>query len=130
MKKETIEFIESLFEFYQQSSSGREEENKKALNDAWDDIVRMKEGRSIVIECEGGIVQDVHGLPEGWIYDIADWDECENDGDQNNAERFTKMINDAKAQNGRSEIDEIEGIHGCIYDHEHGDGSKCEYHSV
>lgn len=99
MKKETIEFIESLFEFYQQSSSGREEENEKALNAAWDDIEHMKNPRTIVIECEGGIVQDVHGLPEGWIYDIADWDETENDGDANTAGRFSKMIADAKAQN-------------------------------
>jgi hypothetical protein len=57
------------------------------------------EKRNIVIECEGGIVQDVHGLPEGWTYEIADWDETENDGDKNIAGHFSKIIAEAKAQN-------------------------------
>lgn len=42
MKKETIEFIEGLFEAYKQSSSGQEPENAEALNKAWDDLETCK----------------------------------------------------------------------------------------
>ena len=28
----------------------------------------------IIIEIEGGVVQDVHGLPKGWVYEIKDHD--------------------------------------------------------
>lgn len=42
MTPETIAFIESLFEFYMQSSSGKEPENAAALKSAWDEIERIK----------------------------------------------------------------------------------------
>jgi len=29
---------------------------------------------TIIIEVEGGCVQDVHGLPEGWAYELDDRD--------------------------------------------------------
>jgi len=38
MKKETKQFIESLFEFYMHSPSGQEPENRAALDAAWDDL--------------------------------------------------------------------------------------------
>lgn len=42
MTKDTAAFIESLFEFYQQSSSGKEPENAEALRLAWDELEKMK----------------------------------------------------------------------------------------
>ncbi len=54
MKPETLQFIESLFKFYEQSSSGNEPENAKALNDAWDDLeaykIRQDKDRKTVAE--------------------------------------------------------------------------------
>ena len=32
--------------------------------------------------------------------------------------------------NSKGERQEGESEYGCIYDHDHGDGSKCEYHSL
>ncbi len=51
--------------------------------------------RTIVVEVTGGVVTDVHGLPEGWQWDVADWDEKGDYFDEANA----KLIEDAKAQN-------------------------------
>lgn len=33
--------------------------------------------RTLCVEVSGGVVQDVHGLPEGWSYELADWDELD-----------------------------------------------------
>lgn len=58
--------------------------------------------RTIVIECRGGLVQDVHGLPDGWDYDIADWDELDSvDGNDRGTSGATvkEMIAVAKKQN-------------------------------
>jgi hypothetical protein len=32
------------------------------------------ENKVIIIECSGGVVVDVKGLPEGWSYEILDHD--------------------------------------------------------
>lgn len=34
----------------------------------------------ITIEVHGGVVQDVHGLPDGWSYRVCDWDICSDCG--------------------------------------------------
>jgi len=30
--------------------------------------------KTITVEVEGGVVQDVHGLPDGWDYEVVDYD--------------------------------------------------------
>jgi len=37
--------------------------------------------RCVLIEVKGGLVQEVYGLPEGWTYDIRDYDVCSECGD-------------------------------------------------
>lgn len=74
----SYEFLVALFEEYAQSSDGREEENETALNKAWDEIIRLRKPRTLCVEASGGLVQDVHGLPDGWDYSIADWDRMED----------------------------------------------------
>lgn len=51
---------------------------------------------NIVIEVTGGVVTDVHGLPEGYTFEIADWDDVEC-GDVEE-ETVTKMIESAKQE--------------------------------
>lgn len=36
---------------------------------------------TIRIEVEGGLVQEVKGLPDGWDYEVADFDVCPDCGD-------------------------------------------------
>ena len=50
--------------------------------------------RTIAIEVSGGCVTDVHGLPDGWSYDIADWDEQGDYFEEQNE----RIIREAKAQ--------------------------------
>lgn len=49
------------------------EQVQKAIQDR----VYPSTGRCITIEVTGGVVTDVHGLPEGYTYLIADWDDVE-----------------------------------------------------
>ncbi len=51
--------------------------------------------RVLVAEVEGGILQDIHGLPEGWTYEVADYDD-DTDTDAEVAEKDA-MIARAKA---------------------------------
>ena len=39
------------------------------------------EKKTIVIEVKGGLVIDVRNLPDGWNYDLIDWDVCSECGD-------------------------------------------------
>lgn len=53
MKPDTLAFIETLFEWYGQTSAGREPENAKALEEAWDDMTvyrHQKDKERIIIE--------------------------------------------------------------------------------
>lgn len=57
--------------------------------------------RVIVVEVEQGIVTDVHGLPEGWTYDVVDWDVfdvCETDLDGLTLDDYQAIIDKAAAQ--------------------------------
>lgn len=53
--------------------------------------------RTIIVETSGGVVNDVHGLPQGWDWKVADWDEAQ--GNETIAEQVNLAIEDAKAQN-------------------------------
>lgn len=94
MKPETIEFLQSLFDHYAESSSGKESENRAALEAAAADVNSLV-GRTIVPEISGGVLVNVHGLPHGWTYDVADWDEKGDYFEEANR----KLIEDANAQN-------------------------------
>ncbi len=35
----------------------------------------MNKDKTIVIEIQGGVLIDVRNLPEGWDYELIDWDD-------------------------------------------------------
>lgn len=80
LSKKTIEHLLSLVEFYADTSSGKEEDNAKANSEAWDELLTFQDTndkpRTLCVETSGGVVQDVHGMPEGWDYEVADWDDA------------------------------------------------------
>lgn len=56
--------------------------------------------RTIVVEISGGVVVDVHGLPDNFVYWIADWDDVVAGGVK--AEVLDKMIADALSIDNQS----------------------------
>ena len=52
---------------------------------------------TIVIEVEGGCVQDVHGLTRDWDYVVADWDQVEIGESDFTEDELDEMISKAKA---------------------------------
>lgn len=62
----------------------KKEVGKQALIDKIDTLTKEKpeidqetkeeSDKTIIIECSGGLVDDVKGLPEGYTYDIHDYD--------------------------------------------------------
>lgn len=82
----------------------RDNAKEGEMLEVFDVAVKALAPRNLVIECSGGIVQDVHGLPTGWTYEIADWDEQEDiqniiDGkDDVINDKLEAMIRKAKEQ--------------------------------
>ena len=50
-------------------------DSAQAIPDALDDDQHL-----ITIDVEGGVVHDVEGLPDGWSYQVRDYDECSDCG--------------------------------------------------
>lgn len=97
MTPKIAEFIDALFEDYAESSDGKIVENARLLNQAVKEINALTKPRTICVEIEGGLCQDVHGLPIGWDYEIADRDDQDmTDGQR---EGIEKMIKKAMALN-------------------------------
>lgn len=71
------------------------------VNELWDIvdgaagiIKHLSKPRTLCIEVQGGVVVDVYGLPVGWTYDLADWDNVEEGG--LSEREVTNMIRRAK----------------------------------
>ncbi len=74
MTKQTADFIEALFEGYQESSSGKEEENAQALKSAWDELEQIKKGAVSLIENPETIVPcklDCIAMPNGEVISLG-----------------------------------------------------------
>lgn len=71
---------------------------RELLNEAVEDIKALTEPRTLIIETEGGVISNVHGMRPGDTYDIADWDETNEEAGPTQA-TLTQMIRDAQAQN-------------------------------
>lgn len=74
-------------------------------SDAWQFINAAKaimekmKPRVLVVECAGGLVQDVHGMRPGDTYELVDWDELEDSDDREGREiQFNNSIAVAKLQ--------------------------------
>lgn len=47
--------------------------------------------KTIFIEVEGGLVTDVHGIPDGYQYEIVDHDTQDEDEEQELKEKLERM---------------------------------------
>jgi len=45
-------------------------------------IEELKKTNTIIIEVMGGVVQEVSNLPEGWLYQIIDYDDEAEKGEE------------------------------------------------
>lgn len=97
----------SQFERFDKECTAAEEtdtgEAWELLTSARDIIQELSKSRTIVVEIDGGVCGDVHGLREGDTYEVADWDDA-GESENNpawagrNREQTQKLIDDAKAQ--------------------------------
>lgn len=66
----------------------------QALEEVRDKLIDTKKTQTIVIEVQGGVVQDVRGLERNQNWQIADWDEVE-DGEKT-TEQIEEIIDNIK----------------------------------